>query len=60
MTEHIDPGDRIRGRLLIYECRKVSKPQLIRLHTGHRGSRGRLEHGICWVEHPITLPEEEE
>jgi len=55
MTEHIQEGDSIRGRMLIFEGRKVGNVQLFRRGGRHRGQRVKLEDGICRIERPIRL-----
>ena len=55
MTEHIEIGDSIRGKRLVFEGRKVGKAELISKSGKHRGQRVILNDGICWIENPINL-----
>ncbi|KKK44262.1 MAG: hypothetical protein Lokiarch_20050 [Candidatus Lokiarchaeum sp. GC14_75] len=57
MNEHVNPGDTIIGKRLIFEGRKVGKVYLISKSGKHRGQRVKLDYGKCWVEVPISLPE---
>lgn len=55
MTENINLGDTIRGERLIFEGRKIDKPQIFRKSKTHRGQRVKLHDGICWIEVPIKI-----
>ena len=55
MTEYTNKGATIRGEKLVFQGRKVDKPQLFRKSGKHRGQRVRLYDGICWIEVPIKL-----
>lgn len=56
MTEHVEIGDSIRGKRLVFEGRKVGKVEIISKSGKHRGQRVILNDGICWIETPIKLP----
>ena len=56
LSEHVNPGDTIRGKRLIFEGRKVGNVNIISKSRKHRGQRVKLYDGICWVEEPISLP----
>jgi len=53
MSIHVEPGDCIIGKRLVYEARKVSSPSLIRKGGRHQGLRGKLYDAKCWIERPI-------
>jgi len=56
MVEHANIGDGIRGKRLVFEARRVGKVQVFSRSSTHRGSRGKLDDAICWIETPIDLP----
>ncbi len=56
MKEHVNEGDSIIGKLMIFEGRKVGNIHVYRKGGKHRGQRAKLEDGICWIEKPISLP----
>ena len=56
LTTYTNEGDTIKGKLLIFEGRKVGKTQVFRKSKTHRGERAKLNDGECWIETPINLP----
>ena len=60
MTKYTNSGDTIVGKRLIFEGRKVGKPQIFQKSKTHRGQRVQLDDGECWIETPIELPKKKE
>ncbi|TXT61727.1 MAG: hypothetical protein BAJALOKI1v1_1100016 [Promethearchaeota archaeon] len=52
---HINEGDGIKGKRLIFEGRKVGKHKVFRKSSTHRGQRVKLNDGSYWIETPIEL-----
>jgi len=54
MPEYTQAGDAIRGERLVFQGRKVGKPQIISRGV-HRNQRVLLENGVCWIEKPLRI-----
>lgn len=52
--KHTDEGDSVVGKRLYYECSKVTN-QVFRKSGSHRGQRGIIYNGECWIEVSIQL-----
>ena len=54
---HVKEGDSIIGKRLVFQCRKVDLKKPFRKSGAHRGQRGTIHDGECWIEIPIKLSE---
>ena len=56
MTTYTNEGDSVRGKRLYYEGIKVIPQKIFRKSGSHRGQRGNIYNGECWIEVSIDLP----
>jgi hypothetical protein len=57
---HTDEGDSVIGKRLYYEGKKVKHQSKFRKSGSHRGQRGNIYDGECWIEVSIDLPKKED
>ena len=54
--KHLNEGDSIVGKRLSFQGSKVTVQAPFRKSGSHRGQRGSIYNGECWIEDPIDLP----
>ncbi len=50
MTVHVEEGDGIAGRRIVYIARKAEGPYLVRKSGSHRGLQGKLYDAEAYVD----------
>ena len=57
MTVHLNEGDSVRGIRLTFQGRRIKLGKgTIQLTKTHKGKRGTIDSGECWIEKSIKSP----